>query len=73
MRIPGFTAETTLGDGTRGFRAAASAPEMARARVTLAVDNDDDLGWIDCKTFPDSITCHECNAFGPGTFDCCQL
>lgn len=31
--------------------------------------NDDPV--VDCKSFPDSITCHECNSFGPGTWDCC--
>ena len=45
------------------------------AALTFALDNRTfgTEASVDCKSFPDSITCHECNSFGPGTFDCCEL
>jgi hypothetical protein len=46
----------------------------AVAAITLAAaKRPPKIGYIDCKTFPNSITCNECNATGPGTFNCCQV
>lgn len=76
MNIPGFTAETSLYKTGGHYRAMAGAPnEPAAAAIKLALDNPTKppTSDVDCKTFPDSITCHECNSTGPGTFDCCEL
>ena len=75
MTLPGFTAEASH-YRARGYRAVAGTSNaFARTALTLALDNPafGTEASVDCKTFPDSITCHECNSTGPGTFDCCEL
>jgi hypothetical protein len=71
MNMPGFTAETSLYKTSGHYRAMAGTPHtLAAAALTLAAIA---TSSVDCKTFPDNITCHECNSTGPGTLDCCQL
>ena len=72
MRIPGFTAETTLYGASRNYRAMGASPTALRSgALTLALDNDPKLGYIDCKDFPDNITCRECGNTGPDSVICC--
>lgn len=75
MKMPGFTAETSLYKPSGHYRVVADTPNaLAAAALTLALYNRVNTeSFVDCKTFPDNITCHECNSTGPGTFDCCQL
>jgi hypothetical protein len=76
MTLPGFTAEASHDKASRRYRAmAGTSSALAGAALTLAVDNPafGTEASVDCKTFPDSITCHECNSTGPGTFNCCEL
>jgi hypothetical protein len=75
MSIPGFTSETSLYKTSGHYYATAGTHNaLTAAGLTLALDNSWNVtASVDCKTFPDSITCHECNATGPGTFNCCSL
>ena len=76
MALPGFTAEASYYSVGGRYRARSRTPSgPAGAAVTLALDNRTfgTEASVDCKSFPDSITCHECNSFGPGTFNCCEL
>ena len=76
MALPGFTAEASYYRTGGQYRAiAGTSNPPAGATLTLARDNRTfgTEASVDCKSFPDGITCHECNAFGPGTFDCCEL
>ena len=76
MTLPGFTAEVSQYTASRRYRAMAGTSNApAAAALTLALDNRTfgTEASVDCKTFPDSITCHECNSTGPGTFNCCEL
>ena len=76
MTLPGFTAEASDYRSDGRYRAtiwtSSASPGTA---VALALDNRrfGTEASVDCKTFPDAITCHECNSTGPGTFDCCEL
>jgi hypothetical protein len=73
MNMPGFTAKASLYTTSGNYRAVASTPDTLDAtalRLAMKVVNKN---IVDCTTIPDSITCHECNSFGPGTFDCCGL
>jgi hypothetical protein len=76
MRMPGFTAELSLSRKEGSHRARAGGPRVPAA-LTPAFDIDrhgrNTTTTIDCKGFPDAITCHECNSTGPGTLQCCQL
>ena len=73
MNMPGFITDSALYNTSSHYRAMAGTPEAAAA-VTFALDTaTDGTPIVDCNTFPDSITCHECNSTGPGTFECCQL
>ena len=74
--MPGFTAEASLHKVSRRYRATAdTSSALAAGLLMLALDNRsfNTQASVDCKTFPDNVTCHECNSTGPGTFDCCEL
>jgi hypothetical protein len=75
MSMPGFTADTSLYRTSGHYRAMAGTPNaLAAAALTLALGKRANVvAFVDCKTFPDSTTCHECNSTGPGTFNCCEL
>ena len=76
MTLPGFTADSSYYRTAGLYRVmAGNSGSCARPSVSLARDNrkSGTEASVDCKSFPDGITCHECNAFGPGTFDCCEL
>jgi hypothetical protein len=75
MNIPRFTAEASLYKTSAHYRAMAGTPHaLAAAALILARARSVNVeASVDCKTFPDSITCHECNSTGPGTFNCCEL
>jgi hypothetical protein len=76
MTLPGFTAEASRYRASGRYRAQAGTfTGLVAAGLTLALDNSSfgTTATVDCKTFPDSITCHECNSTGPGTFNCCEL
>jgi len=76
MTLPGFTAEASQYKASGRYLAmAGTSNALAAAALTLALDNRafGTEASVDCKTFPDSITCHECNSTGPGTFNCCEL
>ncbi|WP_155920516.1 hypothetical protein [Methylobacter luteus] len=79
MNMPGFTAEASLHKTNDHYRSiagtfdtlavAALAPALLFRRNTNPAPDID----VDCNTFPDNITCNECNSYGPGTLDCCNL
>ena len=72
MKLPGFTAETVLNDRAANYRANAAASVMPNAgHLTLALDNDPKLGYIDCKEYPNNVSCRECGATGPDSAICC--
>ena len=73
MNIPGFSAERALGRTNASYYAMARTSNASGAITVAAPKRPPKIGYIDCKSFPESITCNECNAFGPGTFNCCQL
>jgi hypothetical protein len=76
MNMPGFTAGTSLYTTGVHYRAMAGTPnaQTASALTLCAARGGGNVtAIVDCNTFPDSSTCHECNATGPATFDCCQL
>lgn len=75
MNMPGFTAEASLYTTSGHYRAMAGTPDAPDATaLILAMDTVTVMkNIVDCSTFPDNITCHECNSFGSGTLDCCKL
>jgi hypothetical protein len=73
MSSPGFTAEASLYDTTRHYRATARTAAGADLNLALFIDPTHPVADVDCNTFPDGITCNECGATGPGTFNCCAL
>ncbi len=75
MKMPGFTAESSLYKTSGHYRALAGTPAaLDTTALRLAMKKGTvQKNIVDCNTFPDSISCHECNSFGPGTFDCCTL
>jgi hypothetical protein len=76
VTMPGFTAEDSLYKTVGQYQTdrhtinssahMSSTPnELGAAALTLALDNRLNVtATVDCKTFPDSITCHEC--YWPG-------
>ena len=76
MSAPGFTAEASLYLTKRSYRAVSAMPDAIGAadlKLALFIDPTNPKPDVDCNTFPDGITCNECGATGPGTFDCCKL
>ena len=75
MSMPGFNAEASVYKTRGHYRTTAgSLRAKSSAALTLAMDTSTFRETIiDCKDFPDNITCRECNNSGPGTLDCCQL
>jgi hypothetical protein len=75
MNIPGFTADSSLYQMTGHYRAVAgTAHSHTATALTLALDTaPDGTPIVDCKDYPDSNTCQECNNTGPGTLECCTL
>ena len=75
MNMPGFTAGVSLYTTSGHYRAMAGTPDAldATALILALKVETGNKNTVDCTTFPDSITCHECNSFGPGTFDCCKF
>jgi hypothetical protein len=73
MRIPGFTAESTLNRARRSYRAlAASRADLKPDALTLSADNDEDLGWVDCNDLINNLYCKECGNSGEGSITCCS-
>ena len=75
MNMPGFTADASLYKTSGHYHAmAGTLNALATDALALALDNRmNATAVVDCKTFPDNTTCHECNSTGPGTFNCCEL
>jgi hypothetical protein len=73
-KMPAFTASASIYKTTRHYCMMVGTPNMSvENTVALALDNaPPQIGYIDCAEFPNSITCNECNATGPGTFNCCR-
>ncbi|HYJ87643.1 MAG TPA: hypothetical protein VEW46_16390 [Pyrinomonadaceae bacterium] len=72
MTIPGFTAEATLRRSDRNYNAKAVAHNALRSStLTLALDDNPKLGYVDCKEFPNGSFCRECGATGPDSAICC--
>ncbi|MEQ1531908.1 MAG: hypothetical protein ABL925_21580 [Methylococcales bacterium] len=75
LSIPGFTADASLNNKRCYSMSTVFNRQDASVNIQPALDNAPPrkLGYIDCKEFPHNITCNECNAFGSGTINCCQL
>jgi hypothetical protein len=72
IKMPGFTAEASLNRASRNYSGMAAIPTiLGIGALTLALDNDPELGYIDCNDFPNNITCRECGNTGPGSVICC--
>jgi hypothetical protein len=72
MKLPGFTADAVLSDRAANYRANAAASVVSKfGQVTLALDNDPKLGYVDCKEWPNNLFCRECGATGPDSAICC--
>lgn len=77
--MPGFTADASLSPASGHYRTsgqycAITSRVGGAAVVTPALRRSLNVeDTVDCKTFPDSITCHECNSTGEGTMKCCRL
>lgn len=69
--LPGFNAESSLSRTRANYNAiSGTTGGLPAAAVVLARATE---ASVDCGTFPDNITCNECNSSGPGTFNCCEL
>jgi hypothetical protein len=74
MTIPGFTAEVSLYKMRGRYRDIAwTADAAADLSLALMIETGEKKPDVDCNDVVDAITCHECNATGPGTFSCCAL
>jgi hypothetical protein len=71
-RLPQFTATHALAPAVRQYRVANDRPLPMGVHAALINRSDDDLEWVDCKTFPNNITCQECGNSGPGSVRCCR-
>jgi hypothetical protein len=72
MRIPGFTAETTLNRARWSYRALTPTPAgLGPGALTLSTDNDAEVGGVDCNDLISNLFCKECGATGEGSITCC--
>jgi hypothetical protein len=70
-RLPGFTAEAGIRNSIGHYRAVA-ATTTDRPELTPALRIGPEPDWVDCKEFPNNITCQECGNTGPGSVRCCR-
>jgi hypothetical protein len=72
IKMPGFTAETSLYRGNRNYCAIAVTATVPEAgTLTPATRKNGKLEWIDCNDFPANNWCRECGNTGPDAAICC--
>ena len=71
MSIPGFTAENALNRNNPNYRAAAVNKMTFGLNSLRPSLKNKELGYVDCKEWPNNLFCRECGATGPDSAICC--
>ncbi len=74
MSVPGFAAEAAISKQTEFYYSETRSHLIEDRAVMPAAQRSsgDDMDWVDCKDFPNNITCLECGIGPPWGLRCCR-